>query len=396
MSLTGASIGEEAESLRLRVIYCVDVLGVPELVYACEFDRSGYAAAAKRYLRAFGAVGHDVAWLPLRNTMHGRVPASDAGTAPETMKALPRQTIAGSPTVWHCMPQSWPAMRTAYPQGRFIGQTVWEADPIPTRWHEELAPADELWVPTRWNAEVLAASGITVPIHVVPHVVQTLAAAPPPVALDPSRFVLLTTSTWDWRKRPDLTLHAYLRAFTADDPVSLVVKTGARVHAWNCDTAVETHTWWQVMNVVRQYPNPAEVILVTDEWTDAQMVGMTAAADCYVSLTCSEGWGLGAFDAATAGVPVIMTGHGGQTEWLGTEHPGLVPFQLVPADHPDTSMFELGMVWAIADVDAAADMMRAVFHRSSPIIDVGPVLAGQVADRYSEQAIGQLMTELLA
>lgn len=383
------------------------------LLYACEFDRSGYAVAARRYLRALKAVGHPVSWQPLRNTSAGCVPCEVPLDVPPELAALPAPsatshsvtthsatshsaTSHSATTMLHCIPHSWPTLRPQLDNCKVIGQTVWEAEQIPRRWHRELAVVDEIWVPTQWNAEVIRASGIEVPVHVVPHVIDTAAAEPPPIDLDPSRFVLLAISTWDWRKRPDLLLHAYLRAFTADDAVTLVLKTGERILSWNCRSRVERFTWWQVMQIVRQYPRPAEVVLVTEEWSDAEIAGLHQRANCYVSLTCSEGWGLGAFDAAVAGVPVIITGHGGQLEWLGTDHPGLLPYTMVPVDHPDLTMFEDGMSWAIADVEAASEMMRATYEGSSAIIAAAPALADRLTTRFSEDAIGRQMVELLS
>lgn len=367
----------------------------PRLMYASEFDRSGYAVAGRRYLKALAAVGTPVAWRPLlNNDINGRIPTDKSDLAPLWMQHLPAEACADAPTIWHSMPMSWAEVREQYPQGTFIGQTVWEADPIPQRWHAELAPADEIWVPTEWNADVMRRSGITRPVHVVPHPVDFAAPEPPPCSIPSDRTVFLNISAWEWRKRPDLALHAYLQAFTASDPVVLIVKTGPRTVSWHTRSSTETHTWWQVMNIVRQYPQPAEVVLITDTWSDSQIAGLIAAADCFVSLTAVEGWGLGAFDAAAAGKPVIITGYGGQLEWLGTGCPGLVPFTMVPVDHPDQSMFEAGMQWALADTRAAAEMMREFVDGSGSLRAWASNAAGRLREQYSLKRVGKQMTEL--
>ena len=145
---------------------------------------------------------------------------------------------------------------------------------------------------------------------------------------------------------------------------------------------VERNVWWQVMEVVRRYAEPANVMLVTERWSDEQIAGLWHVADCYVSLTCSEGWGLGAFDAAVAGVPVVITGHGGHLEWIGADHPGLLPFTIAPADHPDRTMFDPGMEWAIADVDAARSAFREIYERGGPVAAAAPMLADRLRVDY--------------
>lgn len=368
----------------------------PTLRYASAYDRSGYAVAARRYLRSLAKVGVSLGWTALTNTVNGYVPAPRTDGIPRELHDLPDGVTDDALLLMHCIPHSWHRVRSALPASRCIGQTVWESDPIPRRWHHELAAADELWVPTRWNANVFRASGITAPIHVVPHPIETTMPSESPVAVDDSRFTFLSVCTWDWRKRPDLLLHAFLTAFTADDAVRLVIKTDAQILSWKCASTIELNTWWQVMKILRQYPNAAEVVLVTEPCDDSEMAALIRTADCYISTTCAEGWGLGAFDAATAGVPVVITGHGGHIEWLGADHPGLIPFRLVDADHPDTTMFEPGMKWALADVDATIDLMRSVVAGSSAISTTASTLAARLTHDYSEHVIGARMRELLA
>lgn len=365
------------------------------LLYACEFDSSGYAVAARRYLRAAQSAQQPVAWQPLVNTHHGRLCTDSANTAPNELLDLMRDVDGSHVTLAHCMPQSWAALRRELGGTRFIGQTVWETSSVPRRWTTELAPADEIWVPTQWNADTLREGGVEVPVHVVPHMVDHVVAETPPIDVHPSRFVFASINTWDWRKRPDLLLHAYLSAFTAADDVTLVLKTTPRVVSWRTGGTIERDTWWQVMQIVRQYPDAADVMLVTDEWTDAEVGGLMQRADCYVSLTSVEGWGLGAFDAAAAGTPLIITGYGGQMEWLGNDHSGLVPFTIVPADHPDRSMFEAGMTWALADVDAAVDLMRSAVHGSPAFVADAPALSARLSRQYSATSVGTVMRKLL-
>ncbi len=366
------------------------------LAYGCEFDGSGYAVAARRYIRALRRAGVAVTWQPLENTLDGRRCAHNPFMAPPELLALPRATGDEATVLAHCMPQSWGELRAVLGSTRLIGQTVWEADVVPARWQRELAPADEIWVPTEWNASTLRAAGMSAHVHVVPHVVDNGDFTSPPLALDPSRFVFASVCTWDWRKRPDLLLHAYLRAFTAADDVSLVLKTGSDVLSWPNTSGADLMTWRQVMQIVRQYPDAAHVVLDTESWTDQQMAGLWQRADCYVSLTSVEGWGLGAFDAAVAGVPLIITGYGGQLEWLGNDHAGLVPFTIVPADHPDQSMFEPGMTWALADVDAAVDLMRAAVAGDAGFVTAAPALSLRLSQHYSESTVGTLMRGLLS
>ncbi len=371
------------------------------ITYASEFDHSGYAVAARRYIRALVAADVQLRWEPLGYSHQGRVPVSNKAARQSPLRDLfPR--VASPPghvaeaTIAHCIPLSWDRLFAAFPARRNIGQTVWETESIPTRWHRELAPADELWVPTRWNADTMRRGGWTRPVHVVPHITDVAPAAPPPIELSPTATVFAAVGAWDTRKRPDLTLAAYLRAFTADDDVVLVVKTAPRVVAWHTTTPVEHKTWWQVAAQVMQHSHPPAVMLETATWTDGEVAGLVRRADAFVTLTATEGWGLGAFDAAAAGTPLVITGWGGQREWLADDAPFLVPSTMEPADHPDVSMFEPGMTWARADVDAAADLLREIHRDRTAARAASAALARRLQRDYSPAAIGAQMKELLA
>lgn len=368
--------------------------------YASEFDHSGYAVAARRYVRALLAAGAPLQWEPLANTQAGRVPThrtlalhSELGDLAVAPAAGPGTTA--DTTIAHCMPQSWQRVFDELPARRRIGQTVWETDTIPTPWRTELAAADELWVPTRWNADALRAAGWARPIAVVPHIIDSVVAQPPPTALPDDVTVFVTVTAWELRKRPDLTIEAFLQAFTADDPVVLVVKTGPAVVSWFTRSAMERHTWWQTMELVKRSPRPPAVLLETDVWTDAQVAGLVERADAFVTLTAAEGWGLGAFDAATRGVPVVITGGGGQREWLGTDAPWVVPYTMEPADHPDRMLFEPGMQWARADVGAAAEMLRAIHADRAAARQAAAPMAARLRREYSPAAVGAQMMERL-
>lgn len=367
--------------------------------YASEYDHSGYAVAARRYIRALLAAGAGVQWEPVINTNHGRVLAPRHLAHRSELGDLARApvSVAGSfeASLVHCLPTSWPAVFEQLGGGRRIGQTVWETDRFPAYWHAPLAAADELWVPTRWNADALRAMGWERPIAVVPHIIDTVAPAPPPIELPADTTVFVSVTAWDIRKRPDLTLEAFLQAFTADDPVVLVVKTGPTVGAWFMASPVERETWWQVLQLVKQHPRPPAVVLETDVWTDAQVAGLVERADAFVSLTAAEGWGLGAFDAATRGVPVVITGGGGQQEWLGIDAPWVVPYAMEPVQHPSRELFEPGMQWARADVGSAAEMLRAIHADRAAARRAAAPMAARLRREYSPAAVGELMMEVL-
>ena len=74
------------------------------------------------------------------------------------------------------------------------------------------------------------------------------------------------------------------------------------------------------------------------------------------SVTRGEGWGLGPFDAATLGKPVIITGWGGHLDFLGADYPGLIAYTMAPVSGwLHGASYRPTQQWAVADRhDAAA------------------------------------------
>jgi glycosyltransferase involved in cell wall biosynthesis len=127
----------------------------------------------------------------------------------------------------------------------------------------------------------------------------------------------------------------------------------------------------------------------------AEMNGLLAAADVFVSLHRSEGFGFGLAEAMLLGKPVIGTDYSGNTDFLNSETGYLVPYQLVPVgagEYPDHQ----GQVWAEPDVAVAAAHMASIVD--DPTAAKARALAGQafIKAHHSLAAVGKEMRDRLA
>lgn len=360
--------------------------------YIARDDNSGIGVASHRCIEAMLSVGLDVVWEP--ETHDGRRPPG-----PNTRQMLLDRYRPKDPctdTIVHVGPEHWGRARRHFPHSRFIGHLAWEIDRMPNAFHGSTHTVDELWVPTAWNRRTFLDSGYSRPVHVVPHVIDTTPAEPHGLAIPDDVTVFTTVAMWHPRKRPDLAVEAFARAFTKADPVLLVVKTSEATDAMPATSDLQRLTWWRLLEVLRKYPNAPEVLLVTDPMSDGQIRGLLERTDCYVSLAASEGWGLGQFDAAVLGKPVVTTGFGGHLEYLGADHPGLVPFTWTPIGPTERSPhLEPNMLWAAPDVDAAAVMLRRVFEGDSPLLRTAPALAERLQRDYAPTAVGERILSVL-
>jgi len=196
-------------------------------------------------------------------------------------------------------------------------------------------------------------------------------------------------------------VRAYLSAFTADDPVVLLIKTGPRDHTVvSPPTDSNPHhgaTSWSLARLIGEFPTPARIELITRDMSDAEIWRLHERGDCYVSLCRSEGWGLTAFDAASLATPVVITGYGGQLEYLGADNADLVHYDLVPVDDPaGEHSYTPDQTWAEPHIDHATELLRQVRAAPSSARERAEAAQRLIRDRYAPVRVGQTFRDAVA
>lgn len=359
-------------------------------------ESSGYGVAADRYRDALEDSGQPVDWIPMLPA-----PSRAMGyAAPAVMGAL-AEGEPGRVVVAHLVPEYLPAIRAAAPDAYLVANTVWETDRLPARWPDCLAPADLVVVPSRLSADAVRRSGAQRPVEVVPYAVGRPSDKPLGRDRKPAdRLVFYTVAEWNERKAPFLTIEAYLRAFSADDPVLLVVKTSVLDRRTRVSqpattaraTAAEGTTARALAELLGRYPGRAEVVLVTAELSEGRLSDLHRHGDCFVSLCRSEGWGLGAFDAAAAGNPVVTTGFGGHLDYLA-DSSYLVDFELSPVVDPvGVPSYTPDQRWAQPDLDHGASILRRVADDPAGAFEAAEIMAGRLRHAYRPAAVAVAAT----
>ena len=380
-------------------------------------DTTGYGLSGLAYLRGLLNLGLDVQWQPVFWGPQGLqfwTPAMApqllecmrAATADPALRDLPAilaRTAAPRDcevVVTHLVPEYLEACLE--PGKRNYAYCTWESDRLPGHWPAILNRFEAVLVPSTFNAEVFRASGVTVPVHVVPHIRRhAIDEVTPSLRADlrarlgfpPDHHVFYTIGAWMLRKDLPRLIEAFLQEFSADEPAALCIKTSARPvhhplpHEQGKTSLELVHEVTQAF-VARsgRAQLPPVGVLAGDGVEGAWIDGVHGIGDTYVSLSRAEGWGMGAFEAAALGRPVLMTGWSGQLDYLGRDHPGLVGGRLEAIDWPGTT-YAPDQRWAVADMaDARAKMRYRFAHRHAPDPHARR-LSETIANRYAEGAV---------
>ena len=251
------------------------------------------------------------------------------------------------------------------PKAVNVSRVMFETDRLPQGWLDPLLQRDEVWVPCTHNFEAFIESGI--PARKMRVVGGTLdfdlfaaGVEPIPLGTEENRFIFLTNFDFSARKGWEILLRAWGRAFTADDPVCLVLKTGS----FYKEAGYVEH---RIASFLREEfgtsgARLAPVHLMTDLLSAGDMPRLYAAADAYVLASRGEGWGRPYMEAQAMGLPTIASRWGGQLEFMDEDTGWLVDGTLV--DVPDdaelfNSLYQ-GHRWFEPDIDDLSAKMREI------------------------------------
>lgn len=399
------------------------IKGVKYISYS---NTTGYGLTGVAYVRALVNAGVPVWWQPTFYAPFGVVswtPMQSAHVLDIFRQASCDETLGDVPAllnattrpidcdvqVVHMVPEYWSHLFE--PGKRHVGYTMWETDRLPDAWPAWLNLAQRIIVPDQGSRQRFAAGNVNADLHVVPHIRrhvwnrfsrQDIAQARQLWNVHEGHFVFYSISTWDPSKAwPDL-IRAYLAEFRADEPVVLLIKTSAE--GPDPHTTQRHSTEALVADILNTYAResgrsdlPTLSLLAINDMPGSDIDLIHTLGDCYVSLSHGECFGLGAFDAATLGKPVVMTGWGGQTDFLGTDNPGLVRWRFEPVTSwPGYETYSPPQQWAQCDAEHARKLMRWAFEQRDEARAHAATRRLAIYERYAEPVIARQLIQALS
>ncbi|MBF8253501.1 MAG: Glycosyltransferase [Deltaproteobacteria bacterium] len=268
-----------------------------------------------------------------------------------------------------------------------IGVWWWELPRFPEMWKDRFRHFDQIWVGSEFaRAAVQAAT--TVPVVRIPPVVEVKLEhrySKAHFGLDGNEYVFLFVfdffSIFE-RKNPLAIVRAFKRTFSVNEPARLVLKCINESHDPNNLRRLEEEIGGARVTLMKGY-------LSKDEKN-----GLIAAADCYVSLHRSEGFGYTMAEAMYLGKPVIATGWSGNTDFMSANNSYLVDYSLAKID-ADYGPYERGQTWADPDIAHAASLMRRVVDMRAEAETKGKQAASDIRAKHSVTAVAAIIRDRL-
>lgn len=210
----------------------------------------------------------------------------------------------------------WPPHLEKPDHGALVVMQPWEFGALPAEWVRKLERADAVWANSSYLRKVYIDSGVSAEkIQIVPLGIDPDRFHPQaePLKLSTNKkFRFLFVGGTIHRKGPDLLLEAYLKNFTCQDDVVLVIKD------FGNDSIYAGQTLENRIREIQLMPGAPEILYLKEELTPEEMPGLYTACHCLVHPYRGEGFGLPVLEAMACGRAVIVSG-GGATDDFATD-----------------------------------------------------------------------------
>lgn len=274
-----------------------------------------------------------------------------------------------------------------------IGYWAWELDEVPDAYYAGIEMFQEMWTLSDFCTKALEKKA-TMPVLTVPNCSNPDRNVIPQgrdyFHFEKDAFLFMLAydcNSFVARKNPQAVVKAFMKAFSPEDThVGLVLKL---IYPENYKEHIE-----ELLKTLSPYKN---IYYIDKFLSDEEMRTLIQSSDAFVTLHRSEGLGLLPMEAMALGTPVISTEWSGNMEYMNHMNTALVGYTMIPVDGQYAgSTPGDGLMWAEADIDEAAELMRRMASDKAwreKLIANGHYT---VDECYDAKSIGKMMRDRLA
>ncbi len=288
------------------------------------------------------------------------IPTESSGKASAPWKFLTTETYAASfffmsPMECARLAEAQPAMFSE-PKVK-VGYFLWELPDFPKAYLPALQLVDHIWCPTRFVQSAFFDQVkkliLTIPLPVI-NVPRAGRDVRKELDIPQDAYVVLymfdVRSTLN-RKNPQGTINAFMQFVKKQKDAYLILKI---------------NRWQQVdPRLFDWIPTHPNIRLVSETLQDAELADLYEAANVYLSLHRSEGFGRTLVEAMQHGLEVISTAYSGPEDYLDPSYASLVDWSKVAVklgDYPYTT----GSTWAEPSINSAVSQLEAAYLDRDP------------------------------
>lgn len=352
---------------------------------------SGYGQAARNFIASLYVSQVDVT----TETISQMADSADYGWLGSLVNSLEGRQIDYKIKILHVTPDLY---MTYMEKGKYhIGHLFFETDKLPKAWVAPCNQVAEIWTASEQQAQMIKNSGVTTPIKWFPQPID-ISPAESPISEwqipNFSGFKFLSIAQWIERKNPKALLTAYWKTFSGIKDVVLILKTYRNNYSDSEFNKIkEEIKKWKTELGLTHYPR---VLLVKKLLNSQEVFKLHKSADCFVSSSSAEGWGIPMIESSLMGNPVIAINKTGFADVFPKEI-------FYPVDCNETQAKQVHWIpwyspeqnwWEIDEKDLASKMLEA-YGNKQQVKEKGEAASVFVKENLNFWTIGEQMKKRL-
>jgi glycosyltransferase involved in cell wall biosynthesis len=265
------------------------------------------------------------------------------------------------------LPPTYPLLRS---DRKMIGYCVWEAQSIPNYWIKYLKLCNQIWVPSEHTKKAINNTAshlnddelvdILFKVKVIPHGVD-INLFKKENSERSDKFTFICNKGWNkgWNDRGGIqfAIKAFNEEFDINENVEILIKLNPIYFPQNFNLQKEI----EKLNL-RKEGRAFKISIDNIPFNKLSL--LYNQGDCFVCPTMGEGWGLTIGEAMSCGLCPIVTGWGGQTDFINKDNGFLIDYDLI--DIKGDILYE-GLRWATPNIKHLRELMRYAFENQDLI-----------------------------
>ncbi|MFA5723975.1 MAG: glycosyltransferase [Candidatus Pacearchaeota archaeon] len=276
-----------------------------------------------------------------------------------------------------------------------IAHTTGESNRINRAWRDQLNAVDKIITNSTFFREIMLNHGVTVPIFIVPNATD-LNIYKPSTDIMPLNYKrgmnFISVFHFGERKNPEALFRSFIEEFDAKDDVTLTV------HSLSLHYVLQ-----QQGKNIKQYiqelsggKSHAPIYCTNTLLSDSVMPFFLRNFDCNLLTTRGEGFGNSIIECAALGIPSIVTGYSGVTDFVNSEVGWTAEYKLVDIPLQVLPYFKnyIGGQWAEVSIEHFRSLLRYAYNHRDEVKDKGKASLIKTQN-YSVEAVGKLAKQVI-
>lgn len=357
------------------------------------FGSSGYDSHCRGLVNALYKLNPDIA-LDVQRPADWERKIND-----QELKMLLNQYYPNETTLAIMLPHTWSIAQADMPK-HFLGYCVWEGSKVPKFFlkyidsescHKIIVPSSHTKAAIINTLPVIDAAvrdTIMHKIEAVPHGVNTEIYKP--IETPKEKFTFVANKGWaqgmNDRGGLQFLFKAFAEEFRKDEKVKLLVKVNQAYGGSSLNVPLA----FAELNCPEDH---AEIAVVTEEMNPNQLAHFYNSGHVFVSPNMGESFGLPIAEAMSCGLPAIVTGFGGQTDFVLDGLNGFhIPYELV--ENTWDVMYE-GIEWAKPNIEALRKLLRFAFEHQDKMAELGKNAKELIHEKYTWENSAKRILEII-